>query len=380
MPVMSCVYSRLLDLRTLLKAKSHFLFGPRGTGKTWLTRKQLPKAQTFDLLDDDVYTRLLRRPRQLGDEIDSDLVVIDEVQKAPRLLDEVHRLIETRRIRFLLTGSSARKLKRGGANLLAGRARSRALFPLTMAELSDFDLVRYLNRGGLPAIYTSDDYLVDLKDYVNLYLKEEVQAEALVRRVDHFARFLDVVGVSSGRELNFEEIARDAAVPPRTIANFIEVLKDTLLAFELPPFTKAKKRKVTSKSKLYLFDVGVANFMAGRHVVGDRGESFGTAFEHFILQEIRARLSYAGLDWPMQYWRTQRGEFEVDCILGQEMAIEIKATSSVQDRDLKGLRALKSEAVVKRYYLVSQDQVKRTVDDIQIMPWTAFLSSVLPAR
>ncbi len=375
------MYARLLDLRSLVDKKSHFLlFGPRGTGKSWLIRHQLPKAQIFDLLDDDVYTRLLRRPRRLGDEIESDLVVIDEVQKAPRLLDEVHRLIETKRTRFLLTGSSARKLKRGGANLLAGRARSRSLFPLTMAELSDFDLVKYLNRGGLPAIYTSDDYLVDLKDYVNLYLKEEVQAEALVRRVDHFARFLDVVGAASGQELNIEAIGRDAAVPPRTVANYIEVLKDTLLAFELPPFSKTKKRKVSSKSKIYLFDVGVANFMAGRHIVSEHGESFGAAFEHFILQEVRARLSYAGIDWPMQYWRTQRGEFEVDCVLGQEMAIEIKATSSVHARDLKGLIALRSEGHIKQYFLVSRDPVQRTVDGIDVMPWTMFLSSALSQK
>lgn len=371
------MYPRALKLGPLLAKKSHFLFGPRGTGKSWLIRQQLPKAQVFDLLDDDVYTRLLRRPRQLGDEIDSPLVVIDEIQKIPRLLDEVHRLIETRRTRFLLTGSSPRKLKRGGANLLAGRARSRSLFPLTMDEITDFDLVTYLNRGGLPAIYTSDDYLIDLKAYVNLYLREEVQAEAIVRRIDHFARFLDVVGVSSGNELNLEAIARDASVPPRTVASFVEVLKDTLLAFELPPFARAKRRKVATKSKLYLFDVGIANLMAGRQVVSERGEAFGAAFEHFILQEIRARLSYAGVDWPMFYWRTQRGEFEVDCVLGQEMAVEIKSSSSIDRTDLKGLRALKSEGLVKAFYLLSRDPVDRVVDGIHVMHWTTFFSSVL---
>jgi predicted AAA+ superfamily ATPase len=183
-------YKRLLDLESLLSRKSYFLFGPRATGKSFLIRKQLDKAQKFDLLDDDIYSRFLRRPRQLGEEIsDADIIVIDEIQKLPQLLDEVHRLIETKKKKFLLTGSSARKLKHGGANLLAGRARSIFMFPLTSREISDFDLTKYVNIGGLPAIYTSDEPQEDLKSYVNTYLKEEIQQEALVRRFDHYAKF-----------------------------------------------------------------------------------------------------------------------------------------------------------------------------------------------
>ena len=246
-----------------------------------------------------------------------------------------------------------------------------------MTEIGNFELIKYLNRGGLPSIYTSEDPAADLKEYINLYLKEEVQAAALVRRIDHFARFLDVVGLASGSELNIESLARDAAVPPRTVANFMEVLKDTLLAFELLPFASAKRRKVTSRSKIYIFDVGVANAMAGR-IVTDRGEAFDRTFEHFLLQEIRARISYAKHDWSMTYWRTQRGEFEVDCVLGNEFAIEIKATTSVSEKDLTGLRALREEGVVKHFFLLSRDPVERTVQGIRVIPWARFLETVLP--
>ncbi|MFZ4715882.1 MAG: ATP-binding protein [Bacteriovoracaceae bacterium] len=370
-------FNRTLNLQKQMKEKSHFLFGPRTTGKSWLVRQQLPKAQVFDLLDFDIYERFLKRPKSLSEEIEHNLVVIDEIQKIPKLLDEVHRLIETKKIKFLLTGSCARKLKRGGANLLAGRARSLELFPLTMDEIPNFKLDHYLNTGGLPAIFQSTNFHIDLKDYVNLYIREEVQSEALVRNIDHFVRFLDVIGMMSGKELNYQEIASDSSVAPRTVANFIEVLKDTLLAFELEPFILTKKRKAITKSKIYLFDVGVAGHMSARGNIVPRSEAYGDAFEHFCLQEIRARLSYGQSSLKMNYWRTQKGEFEVDCILGKEMAIEIKSSDRFQEKYLKGLKAFREEGIVKRHILISRDPIKRVVDGIEVIPYDYFFKTNL---
>ncbi len=370
------MYTRTLNIKTALTKKSHFLFGPRATGKSWLIKNQLKNVQIFDLLNTATFDRLLRRPASFAEEVTHDFVVIDEVQKLPRLLDEVHRLIEERGTHFLLTGSSARKLKHGGANLLAGRARSLQLFPLTSDELTDFDLLKYCRYGGLPLIYQSDDPWRDLKEYVHLYLKEEINAEAIVRRVDHFARFLDVIGSCSGEELNYQNIANDSGVPPRTVANFIEVLKDTLLAFELESYKKTKNRKVSSKSKIYLFDVGVANYLSGRKEILFRAESFGKAFEHFIIQELRAYISYNNIDDLMTYWRPLGGRHEVDCIVGDSVGIEIKATENFNETMLSGLLALREVSKIKKYFLVTRDPVARIVEGVQIMPYSTFLRNL----
>lgn len=377
------MYSRTLNLSKELSKKSCFLFGPRATGKSWLIRNELLKdpslqVQVFDLLDQNLYTRFLRNPNLLESEISATTIVIDEIQKIPQLLDEVHRLIEKKQLRFLLTGSSARKLKRGGANLLAGRARSLSLFPLIRNEISNFDLIQYCNRGGLPMIYSSPEAWLDLRDYCNTYLKEEVQAEAIVRRVDHFARFFEIIGRRSGKELNYEAISRESFVPVRTVAQFVEVLKDTLVAFELTPFKKTKLHKSSSKSKIYFFDVGVANFLSGRKEVLENSEAFGEAFEHFIIQETRAALNYRNLDLEMSHWRAQSSQFEVDLILQTrtelEMAVEIKSGSEFRDDWLRGLRALQKEKkTFKKFYCVSRDPVARTVNGIEVIHWEEYL-------
>jgi predicted AAA+ superfamily ATPase len=201
-------------------------------------------------------------------------------------------------------------------------------------------------------------------------------AEAVVRRVDHFARFLDVMGHVSGEELNYQQIASDSGVPQRTVANFVEVLKDTLLAFELEPYKKTKKRKAGSKSKIFMFDVGVANYLAGRKEILYRSESFGKAFEHFLIQEIRAYLGYRQIDEPLQYWRTVGGQFEVDCIVGNLVAIEIKASETFNEKMLSGLRALKEENKIKKYILISRDPIAKIIDGIEIMPFQAFLEKL----
>jgi uncharacterized protein len=367
--------ARTLDLATLLSKKSLFLFGPRATGKTHLVRETLPNAQVYNLLRPRDFSRLLADPGILEQEIapSTKLVVIDEVQKLPGLLDVVHHLIETQKTHFLLTGSSARKLKRGHANLLGGRAWTAALFPLTSNEIPEFDLLRYLNRGGLPGIWTSEDPGEDLQSYVETYLREEIAAEALTRRLDQFARFLDVMGLTNGQELAYESLSRDTGIQSKTIRNYVEVLSDTLLGFELTAFGKTTVRKSITRSKFYLFDVGVANTLARQGVIHPKSVAFGVAFEHFLILEVRAYLSYRRLSLAMTYWRTT-SQMEVDLIIGSELALEFKASARVTNHDLKGLKALREEGMVKRYMVVSQDAEVRTTDEISIMPWRAFLT------
>jgi uncharacterized protein len=373
------VYERALQLPPLLARKSFFLLGPRATGKSTLVGAQLPDARIYDLLDDDVYSRLLRRPRVLGEELSDggagQLVVIDEIQKLPALLDEVQRLIDKQGTRFLLTGSSARKLRRGGTNLLAGRAWSASLFPLTSTEIPDFDLLRYLNRGGLPAVHPSEDYAEELSSYANLYLREEIVAEALVRKVDAFARFLDVIALSNGEELRYQGISNDAGVPVRTVQSFVQILEDTLLGFMVPAFGATRRRKAITRPKFFLFDVGITGTLARRGEIRERSELFGRALEHFIALELRAYLGYRRRKEALCYWRSTSG-FEVDLILGDQLALEVKATRQASEHDLRGLRALREEGLVKRYAVVSLDEAKRKVDGIEIWPWRAFVDAL----
>ncbi len=372
-------FVRQLDLAALLKKKSFFLFGPRATGKSHLLQTSLgDHMRLYDLLDARVYSNLLRRPSLLEEEAlpgDQRIVVIDEVQKLPSLLDEVHRLIERRKMRFLLTGSSTRKLLHGGANLLAGRAWTAALFPLVSNEIPHFDLLRYLNSGGLPAIYPSTDYREELKSYAETYLSEEIRAEALTRRVDHFARFLDVIALNNGEELRYQALASDTGINAKTIRNYVEILRDTLIGFELAAFRKTRTRKAIASSKLYLFDVGVVNALTKRGEIAAKSELFGRAFEHFLILELRAHLSYTRSDLALSYWRST-SQFEVDCIVGNKLAIEIKSTELVNTRDLRGLKALREEGLIERYLVVSLDSERRLLDGVEIWPWQMFLAAL----
>ena len=262
-------FQRLLDLPGLLRRKSFFLFGPRATGKSFLIRRQLGRrALVVDLLRSDVAFRLATDPSLLealiGDRRGPDAwIVIDEVQKLPGLLDEVHRLIESRGLRFLLTGSSARKLKRGQANLLAGRAWTANLYPLTSAEIPRFDLAKFLRWGGLPPVVASQEPAEELGAYVRTYLQEEIQAEGFVRRLPPFSRFLASAALTNGQMLNFAQIASDAGVPAATVREYYYLLEDTLVGFLLPAWTKSKKRKAISTAKFYFFDTGVTHALAG---------------------------------------------------------------------------------------------------------------------
>jgi predicted AAA+ superfamily ATPase len=331
----------------------------------------------IDLLSDEVYSRLIRNPSALSELIPKQrpqIVVIDEIQKIPSLLDEVHKLIEERRYTFLLTGSSARKLRRGGANLLGGRAWEMNLFPVTSQELGEsFDLYRYLSYGGLPHVLLSEYPNEELKHYIKLYLREEIQAEGLTRRFDHFVRFLDFAALTSGEELNYESLGSDSGVPPRTVASYYEVLEDTLIGFRVPPFQLARKRKAIKRSKFYLFDVGVTGSLTRRGVLQEQSELLGKALEHLIAMELRAYLSYTSHDLPLAFWRTE-SQHEVDFIVGDGTAIEVKATQRVNDSHLKGLRALGEENIVQKRIVVSRDPIRRvTSDDIEVMPIQEFL-------
>lgn len=370
------MYGRELNLPKLLEKRSHFLFGARATGKSTLIQQTLPEAQIFDLLHAKTYTALLRNPGALEDMIvdTGRLVVIDEIQKLPVLLDEVQRLITKKQLRFLLTGSSARKLKHGGANLLAGRAREARLFPLVSREIPDFSLTRLMNHGGLPMIYQSDEPDEDLAAYVDTYLREEIKAEAVTRNVAAFAEFLDIIARSNGQELNYEGLASDLQVSAGTLKNYVQILEDTLIGFRLPGFSDTRKRKATSRAKHYLFDLGVTRHLAKVAAILPESKAFGDAFEHFIILEVRAFLSYKRLPAQLCYWRST-SQFEVHLLVNRDLAIEIKATANPTPKHLKGLRALAEEGIFKRLLLVSTvEQERRTDDGIEILPWQTFLS------
>lgn len=371
------MYHRLLNLMDLLKIRSYFLLGPRGTGKSTLIKHTFPKAKLYDLLNATVYQRLLRDPTLISQETDAnDLVVIDEIQKLPVLLDEVQRLIVGRKQKFLLTGSSARKLRRGGTNLLAGRAFQAELYPLTSREIPDFDLLTYINTTGLPEFYGQDHVKEYLQAYVGTYLQEEIKAEALTRNLSGFIRFLEVVALSNGEEINYANIASDCGIAVRTIEAYYGILNDTLIGFSVPPFLATTKRKAITRGKYYLFDIGVVNSLTRRGRVEFKSELFGRAFEHFIALELRAFIAYCNIDLPLEYWRST-SHFEVDFIIGTKLALEVKGTDLVANKHLKGLRALKEEGLIQHYAVVSLDTTDRvTPDGIHIYSYKSFLAKL----
>lgn len=368
---------RTLNLNDLLARKSHFLLGPRQTGKSFLIAHSLKGARVYDLLDTTVYLALSQRPERLSQEIlpGERLVVIDEIQRLPILLNEVHRLIETRRIRFLLTGSSARKLRRGGMNLLGGRARTRYLHPLTFQELGQrFDLKRVIERGTIPSIYFSDDPQSDLRSYSGSYLQQEIIAEGATRNIPAFSRFLKVAALCNGTIVNFTNVANDAQVPRTTVYEYFEILKDTLILHELPPWKKSIQRKPLSSSKFYFFDTGVATSLQERRHIQKGTPEFGDAFETYIFHELICYRDYISGD-PLTYWRSTSG-FEVDFIIGDHTAVEVKAKESVSTQDLKSLRAIAEEKKLKRYLCVCLEARTRKLEGITILPVGEFLKSL----
>ncbi|MEO8678480.1 MAG: ATP-binding protein [Vicinamibacterales bacterium] len=369
---------RKLDLPALLSQKSFFLFGPRATGKSSLVRQQLHgRALVIDLLRSDLLLRLSAHPEDLESLIDtspeSPWVVIDEIQRVPALLAEVHRLIEKKRYRFLLTGSSARKLRRGSVDLLAGRAWVANLYPLSWSEIPKFNLARYLRFGGLPPVYLSPSPEEELRAYVSVYLQEEIRAEGIIRRLPPFTRFLRVAALSSGQLLNYAQMGSDAEVPASTVREYFSVLEDTLVGWTLEPWRESRKRKAIQTAKFYFFDPGVMHALAGTAALERNSDLYGRSFEHFIGMELRAYVSYARTGDTLNFWRSKHGH-EVDFFVGGRVAVEVKATRKASLRDARGLLSLADEQVAKRLVLVSEDPVAARRDGIEFLPWATFLA------
>ncbi len=374
------MYKRLVDL-ALSGEETCFLWGPRQTGKSTLLKTLFPKAKYYDLLLADLYRRFTADPSILRQECDAlglnknnqvAPIIIDEVQKIPELLDEIHWLMENRGLNFILCGSSPRKLKRNQANLLGGRAVRYELFPLVYPEINDFSLHRALNNGLVPRHYLSRYPAKLLQSYVGDYLKEEIAAEAVTRNIPAFSRFLEVAAMSNGEMINFNNIAGDCGVSAPTVKGYYQILQDTLIGSFIPAYRKKVKRRLISASRFVFFDVGIVRQLTKRGEVKEGSELFGRAFEHFITLEVLAHSSYSELEYGVSYWRTA-SQLEVDLILGHDIAVEIKSSDRVTNKHLKGLRAFKEEHRAK-CILVSRDpEPRKTDDDILILPWEEFL-------
>jgi len=369
------MYKRALDLRETVRHKSIFLFGPRQTGKSTLVRATFPDAAYYDLLEADTFRELSARPEYLRQTLraEQSIVVVDEVQKLPALLDEIQLLLDrNKKLRFILTGSSARKLKRGAANLLGGRAWICRLHPLVSIELDDSRLLDRLNRGSLPAIIDSEHYREDLKAYVGTYLREEIRAEGLTRSIENFSRFLEVAGLTSGEQINFAAVADDAGFPPRTVREHYQILEDTLVGHQIPAYQKTSKRKPVATAKFYFFDIGVANTLKRIQGIEAGSDTYGRALEHLVFLELRGYLDYRRLDHELTYWRS-RSQFEVDFVVGDQLGVEVKSKARVSPRDYKGLLALGEEVKLKRKLVVCGEKQRRCADDgVEILPPSDF--------
>jgi len=373
---------RYIDLAKVLEKKSVILFGPRQTGKSWLIRNTLQNHQVYNLLHNETFLKFSHAPERLRQEYAGSgpgkrdqLIIIDEIQRVPLLLNEVHSMIEEYGVRFLLTGSSARKLYRSGVNLLGGRAYIRHLHPFSFCELKDnFELERAINYGLLPSVYLSDTPEEDLKSYIGLYLKAEIANEGLTRNIPAFSRFLIVAALCNGKIINYTKIANDAQVARSTVQEYFAILKDTLIASELPVWDKSQKRKAIGTNKFYFFDAGVARVLQDRSLIRANSPEFGEAFEAYIFHELKTFADYHQID-KLHYWRSTSG-FEVDFILNDSIAIEVKASKNLSDQDLKGLRALREENKLKNYIVVCREEQRRVVDNIVIIPWQMFLEEL----
>lgn len=374
------MFKRLQNFKGLGK-ESCFLWGPRQTGKSTLLKKLFPNSPYYDLLLADEFQKLIRNPSLLREELlainlKNIPVIIDEVQKVPALLDEIQWLIVNKKISFILCGSSARKLKRSGANLLGGRALRYELFPLVSAEIPNFNLIHALNNGLLPRHYLADNPQKMLGAYIGDYLKEEIAAEALIRNVPSFAHFLEVSAFSNGEVVNYNNIAQECGISAVTVKEYFQILFDTLIGFSVPSYRKRNKRRTIQAPKFYFFDVGMANFLLKRGEIAPGSEIFGRAFEHFIFQEILAYSHYSGKNYAISYWRTSSG-FEVDFVLGEhEVALEIKGVPEVQPHHLKGLKAFADEYKTKKSIIVSLDKKARITNGIGILPVNDFLKKL----
>jgi len=379
-------------LRRLFRApkESFFLFGPRGTGKsTWL-RQTFPGAIYVDLLDPEAFRTYLARPERLGEVIagsaGTKTVIVDEIQKVPGLLDEVHRLMETkgcRQVQFVLTGSSARKLKRGCADLLGGRAVLKTLHPFLAAELGRrFDFARSLELGTLPLVLGSAEPVETLKSYASLYLREEVQAEGLVRNVGNFARFLEAMSFSHASLLNTSGVARECQVNRKTVEGYIEVLEDLLLGFRLTPFTKRAQRQLVQHHKFYYIDTGVFRSLRPRGPLDSPEEIGGACMEGLVAQHLRAWIAYGKGERTLHFWRTKAG-LEVDFVVYGEdcfLAIEVKRSRTITSKDLRPLQAFREDYPQAKACLLYGGKERLKVKGVLCLPCEQFLMNLVPGE
>jgi len=374
-------FKRLIKL-DLSDCKGLFLFGPRQTGKSYWLRKKFPKSIYYDLLLSDLYFKLSRSPQLLREELLAQKtikrpIIIDEIQKLPKLLDEVHYLMERHQMKFILTGSSARKIKKGSANLLGGRALYQQLFPLASPEIPNFNLSRIIEFGTLPSVYKSRRAKSLLQSYTSTYLKEEIQAEALVRKLQSFSLFLELAGRTNTELINYSNIASDVGLSSNTIREYYHLLEDTFLGCLLPPYKKTVKRKPVSMQKFYFFDIGVTNALTGQWNIIKGTSEFGRRFEHFIFNEIHAYLKYTEDSRKICFWRSKNHQ-EVDFVIGDNFAVEVKAGKEIRSRDLKGLKALLEEAPLKHKIIVSlSEQTSRLIEkQFLVLPYKTFLKKL----
>ena len=367
---------RILKLEEA-KEDSLFLWGSRQTGKSTLLKMLFPGAHVYDLLKSDVRMALQLRPSQLREECelldDGELIIIDEVQKVPALLDEVHWLIENKNQRFVLSGSSARKLRRSGANLLGGRALRQTLFPLVSAEIPEFDLNRALNHGMLPRHYLTENPTMRVQSYIGDYLQQEIVEEAIVRRLDAFTRFLQVAALSNSEIVNYTNIAQDCGVSSKTVKEYFSILEETMLGFFLPSYTKVVKRRVIQSPKFYYFDVAIPNHLLHRIPLQPGTDVYGHALEHLVVQELRAFMSYRQPLKSLTYWHTLDNKYEVDAVLGDaEVAIEVKSSKNIGSHDTKRLKAFSEEYPEAKLYLLSLEDRPRKFNGVEVWPIEQF--------
>lgn len=360
---------RILQLSNGLNS-SIFLFGARQTGKSTLLRQQFGSDSIYiDLLDSELRGRYSRRPVLLYESLKNKeagtVVIIDEIPEVPQLLNEVHRLISEKGLIFILCGSSARKLKRKGHNTLGGRALPIYLYPLVSAEIPDFNIDRAVQYGTLPPHYLAHTPSLHLSAYIDVYLKEEIKEEALVRNLSSFQRFLEVAAMTSGEMVNYNNIALDCGVSATTVSSYFDILEDTLIGYRIPAYTKVVKRRIVQAPRFYYFDVGITNHLLHRKELVRGTVDYGHAFEHLVMQELVAWLHYTHSEEKLSYWRTYTG-IEVDAIIGDaRLAIEIKSVEEVLPRHLKGLKAFGEEYPSSRRMIVSLDRINRKEGDIE---------------
>jgi len=370
-------YSRFIKkkIEKALASKSVLLLGPRQTGKSSLIREELAPDRVFNLLDQSTFLQISRRLSSLRESLrpEDKLIVIDEIQKLPQLMDEIHLMIEEQKKRFLLTGSSARKLRRSYTKLMGGRTRSIYMHPLIHRELGkDFDLARVLSYGCLPHVWLSPEPFAEIVDYVGDYLQQEILAEAVTRGIDQYSRFLTQIATATTQILNIDGLSRDSQLAPSTTRRYLEILSDTMVATQIEPWQAGKKRKAITSTKLLFFDVGVVNALLEIDGYNPRSNDAGWQLEQYIGQELLAYCDYSDRNIKLNFWRST-DKCEVDYVLGDAVAIEVKHTASVTEKDLKGLTAIHAEGKWRHKIVVSRDPIPRRIGDIDILPVEEFL-------